>query len=164
MLTDAEGQGATMHHCTDRSGEWVHEVKPLSQVVPTANTVCLAGLGTIPEEKRAEAQKILDEVEIMPVGSKVASGDLFNCRTWLKMAIYQLDRARVIKLISDVGKYKLYHQMPHGRKIGKGRGLVNVLYCVDYLETTLRMLAGQIVMQRSQGRSSKVAAKVYNRA
>lgn len=36
---------------------------------------------------------------------------------------------------------------------------------VDYLETSLRMLAGQIVTQRSQGRSSKkVAARVYDRA
>lgn len=75
----------------------------LDHVFPTANTLCLAGLGSIPEEKRAEMEKILDEVEIMPVGSKVASGEPFNCRTWLKIAVHQLDRARVIRLISDVG-------------------------------------------------------------
>lgn len=72
-------------------------------MVPTTNTVCMVGPGQIPEEKRAEAERIMDEVAIMPVGSKVASGELFNCRTWLKMAIHQLDRACVIKLISDVG-------------------------------------------------------------
>ena len=77
--------------------------KPLDRVLPTANTLCLAGLGSIPETRRAEAEKILDEIEIMPVGSKVASGEPFNCRTWLKMAVNQLDRARVIRLISDVG-------------------------------------------------------------
>lgn len=92
-----------MHHCTDRSGKWEHEVKQLALVIPTANTLCLCGLGSIPEEKRVEAEKILDEIEIMPVGSKVASGEPFNCRTWLKMAVAQLDRTRVIRLISDVG-------------------------------------------------------------
>ena len=71
-------------------------------LVPAADTLCLAGLGSIPEEKRAGA-KILGEVEVMPVDSKVASGEPFYCRTWLKMAIHQLDRARVIRLISNVG-------------------------------------------------------------
>lgn len=75
----------------------------LDILAPTADTLCLAGLGPVTEEKRAELEKILGEVEIMPVGSKVKSGELFNCRTWLKMAVYQLDRARVIRLISDVG-------------------------------------------------------------
>ena len=103
VLTDVEGDGATLHHCTDRSGKWEHEVKPLNRVLPTANTLCLAGIGSIPETRRAEAEKILDEIEIMPVGSKVASGEPFNCRTWLKMAVGQLDRARVIRLIGDVG-------------------------------------------------------------
>lgn len=72
-------------------------------MVPTADTVCLAGLGSIPEEKRADAEKILGKVEVMPVDSKVASGEPFNCRTWLNMVIHQLDRARIIRLISDVG-------------------------------------------------------------
>lgn len=92
-----------MHHCTDRSGEWVHEVKRVSYVMPSANTLCLAGLGSVAEERRAEAERILDEIEILPVGSKVASGEPFNCHTWLKAAVGQLDRARVIRLISDVG-------------------------------------------------------------
>ena len=72
--------------------------------MPTADTLCLTGLGSIPEEKRVEAEKTLGEVEVMPVGSKVASGEPFNCRTWLKMAVHQLDRTLVIRLISDVGK------------------------------------------------------------
>lgn len=99
-----------MHHCTDRSGKWEHEVKRLEAVVPTKSTLCLAGVGFIPEERRANAEKILDEIEIMPVGSKVASGEPFNCRTWLKMAVVKLDRARVIDLISDVGMLKPLHR------------------------------------------------------
>ncbi|KAL2756009.1 hypothetical protein ACRALDRAFT_2027649 [Sodiomyces alcalophilus JCM 7366] len=102
LLTDDEGEGATLHHCTDRSGQWVHEIKYFPRVFPTASTVCLAGVGFIPKEQRAEAERILDEIEILPVGSKVASGEPFNCRTWLKMAVHQLDRARVISLISDI--------------------------------------------------------------
>lgn len=92
-----------MHHCTDRSGKWEYEVKYHRVMLPTANTLCLAGIGAIAEEKRAEAEKIMNEVELMPVGSKVASGEPFNCRTWLKMAVHQLDRARVIRLMSDAG-------------------------------------------------------------
>lgn len=82
-------------------------MKKLDVVAPTQNTVCLAGLDAIPETKRAELEKILDEVEIMPVGSTVASGEPFNCRTWLKMAVNKRDGARVIRLMSDVGTLKL---------------------------------------------------------
>ena len=129
VLTDVEGMGATLHHCTDRSGKWEHEVKPLLSVVPTMNTVCLASLGAIPEGKRAELEKILDEVEIMPVGSKVASGEPFNCRTWLKMAVYKLDRARVIRLIGDVGTLRATSLDLFIRaRWGKGKGMACLLF------------------------------------
>ena len=62
-------------------------MRRLPRVVPTANTLCLVGVGAIPE-KRAEGERILDEVDILPVGSMVESGEPFNGRTWLKKAIH----------------------------------------------------------------------------
>ena len=107
MLTDVEGEGGAMHHCTDRSGDWKYVTRELPKVTPTDNSICIAGLGFIGESKRAQALKLMSEVALHPIDTILPSGEPFNCRTWLKMAIYEMDRARVIKLISDVGECRL---------------------------------------------------------
>lgn len=66
--------------------------------------ICLVGIGNIPFENRAEATEVMKSVHVPPEGGNLRTGEPFNCRTWLKLAIGVLQRAGIIGLPLHVGE------------------------------------------------------------
>jgi hypothetical protein len=66
--------------------------------------ICLVGIGNIPLENRAEAAEAMKSVRVPPEGGTLRTGEPFNCRTWLKLAIGALQRAGILGLPLHAGK------------------------------------------------------------
>lgn len=66
--------------------------------------ICLVGIGSIPLENRAEATEAMKNVHVPPEGGTLRTGEPFNCRTWLKLAIGALQRAGILSLPQHAGE------------------------------------------------------------
>lgn len=103
LLLTGPAQAGQIHQATDRSGQWVYEIKELEQVQPTASMICMVGVGNIPPEQRAKAEEAMKSVNVPPEGGTLPTGEPFNCRTWLKLAVSALQKAGVLRLPMHVG-------------------------------------------------------------
>ncbi|KAK4130636.1 hypothetical protein BT67DRAFT_445447 [Trichocladium antarcticum] len=98
LLLTGPGQVGQIHQATDRNGSWEYEIKDIEEGQPTRSMICLVGIGNIPFANRAEATEVMKSVHVPPEGGNLRTGEPFNCRTWLKLAIGVLQRAGIIGL------------------------------------------------------------------
>ncbi|KAL2256902.1 hypothetical protein VTK26DRAFT_952 [Humicola hyalothermophila] len=134
LLLTGPGEAGQIHQATDRTGTWVYEVKELTQVEPTKSMICLVGIGNISPDKRPEALEAMKSVPVLPDGGTLRTGEPFNCRTWLKLAVGALQKA----------------------------GILDLPLHVEDIETTLRHKASGLVpfVGREGGRVPAVTARI----
>ncbi|AEO71212.1 uncharacterized protein THITE_2123382 [Thermothielavioides terrestris NRRL 8126] len=104
LLLAGPGESGQIHQATDRNGQWEYEIKDLPQIQPTASMICLVGIGNIQPDKRAKAEEAMRSVHVPPEGGTLRTGEPFNCRTWLKLAVAALQKAGILNLPLHVGK------------------------------------------------------------
>ncbi|SPQ20431.1 d85bf281-b71e-4c31-bc72-72993c8368d1 [Thermothielavioides terrestris] len=106
LLLAGPGESGQIHQATDRNGQWEYEIKDLPQIQPTASMICLVGIGNIQPDKRAKAEEAMRSVHVPPEGGTLRTGEPFNCRTWLKLAVAALQKAGILNLPLHVESVK----------------------------------------------------------
>lgn len=65
---------------------------------------CLVGIGSIPPQKRTETEEVMKSVRVPPEGGTLRTGEPFNCRMWLKLAVGALQKEGVLDLPLHIGE------------------------------------------------------------
>ncbi|KAJ4306268.1 hypothetical protein N0V88_001066 [Collariella sp. IMI 366227] len=104
MAYPNQGEACQLHQATDRSGLWVYESLEHEKLQPTRSMLCLTGIGSIPPQKRAEAEEVMKSARVPPEGGTLRIGEPFNCRTWLKLAVGALQKEGFLELPLHIGE------------------------------------------------------------